>query len=189
MKKKFSIVLGAVLLLAMVTPVFAQEKFDVGAYADYVNISALNQGFWGVGARIGAGILPHVSLEADMAYDFAQSFSGTNTFGFTTNSSRHLLHGTFGPRVYTDVGPIRVFALAKGGFINFGGGPGNSASLFTGQFAAFNTNATDAVFYPAVGFEAGKGWIGFRAEAGDLMYFANGSHSNISVRVGPEFRF
>jgi len=187
--KKLGLLVSAVLMLLIVTPVFAQEHADVGVYADYVNLNQLNQGFWGIGGRVGFGLAPHVSMEADMAYDFAQSFTGTDNFGFTTNTSMHLLHGTFGPKIYADFGGLRVFALAKGGFIHFSGGSGASLNSFTGVLANFNSPATDAVFYPGAGIEIHHGWIGLRAEAGDLMYFANGAHSNLSIRVGPEFTF
>lgn len=186
--KKLGLLLAAVLLFT-VTPLFAQEHADIGVYADYVNLNRIDQGFWGVGARAGVGIAPHVTLEADMAYDFAKSFTGTDSFGFTDTGSMHLWHGTFGPKIYADVGPIRVFAVLKGGFINFAGGRGNSFGAFTGQLSSFNSSSTDAVFYPGGGFEIHKGWIGLRAEAGDLMYFNNGPNNNLSVRVGPEFTF
>ncbi|HUN88270.1 MAG TPA: hypothetical protein VMU28_05740 [Terriglobales bacterium] len=188
--KKLALLVGVVLLFALVaTPVFAQEHVDVGVYADYVNLSRINQGFWGIGGRVGVGLAPHFAVEANMAYDFSQSFSTPNSFGFTNTANLHMLHGTFGPKLYTDFGPVRVFGVLEGGFIRFSGGPGGSLAGFTGIFQNFNTTSTNGVFYPAVGFELGHHWIGLRAEAGDLIYFSNGAVSNINVRVGPEFTF
>jgi hypothetical protein len=187
--KKLGLFVAVMLLLTLGTPVFAQEHVDIGVNADYVNLSRLSQGFWGVGGRVGLGVAPHFALEADMAYDFSQSFSTNNTFGFNDTAHMHLLHGTFGPKIYTDLGPIRVFALLKGGFIHFAGGPGGNFAGFTGSLADFNSSATNAMFYPGVGIEIGHKVIGLRAEAGDLMYFNNGAVNNLNIRIGPEFTF
>jgi len=188
--KKLGLVLGVMLLFTLVgMPVFAQEHIDIGVNADYVNLSRISQGFWGVGGRVGFGLAPHIGLEADMAYDFSQTFNGPNTFGFTSTANMHMLHGTFGPKIYTDLGPLRVFAVAKGGFIHFAGGPGGNFGAFTGVLANFNTSSTNAVFYPGVGIEIGHKVVGFRVEAGDLMYFNNGAVNNLNVRAGPEFTF
>jgi hypothetical protein len=187
--KKVCLLLTVALMFSAAPMVFAQEHVEVGAYADYLNLRHADQGFWGLGGRVGFGVAPHVMLEADMAYDFAQSFSSTNTAGFTTNSNLHLWHGTFGPKVYANFGAFRPFVFAKGGFLNFGGGSGNSVGAFTTQVANFTNGDTNGVFYPGVGFDLHKGAIGFRVEAGDFMYFDRGANHNLRITFGPQFTF
>src|SRR5215472_11904081 len=47
----------------------------------------------------------------------------------------------------------------------------------------------NGVFYPAGGVEAFAGILGFRAEIGDEMYFANGANHNLRITFGPAIRF
>lgn len=193
--KKLGLMLLATLLLA-VAPVFAQEHAEVGVFADYMNLNHINTGFWGVGGRAGFAIAPHVMLEGDLAYDFGKTFSttGANPGGLgdvtTTTSSLHLLHGTFGPKIWANVGPLRVFAMAKGGFLNFAGGYGaNSVNAFTGQFNGITSGDTNGVFYPGGGIELHHGAIGLRADAGDFIYFDRGMNHNIRITFGPSITF
>jgi hypothetical protein len=43
--------------------------------------------------------------------------------------------------------------------------------------------------YPGGGVEGFWGPIGLRLEAGDEIYFDNGTHNNLKVTFGPAFRF
>jgi hypothetical protein len=146
-----------------------------------------------VGGRVGFNIASHVQLEADMAYDFERQF--TNTFNnggtttFTQSNGLRLLHGTFGPKIQTNVGPVRAFVFAKGGFMNFSVSGANPANGFNNTFANFGTGDTNGVFYPGGGVEFFAGPIGLRVEAGDLMYFDRGANHNLSITFGPTFRF
>ena len=57
---------------------YAQGEFDrinVGAFADYFRTNATGTNMFGVGGRVGVTVLPHVKLEAEMAYDFQQEFA------------------------------------------------------------------------------------------------------------------
>src|SRR5262249_5235095 len=122
MKKAVIATLTALLLLTA-TAAFAQDHGEVGVFADYIRLhNAGNANFWGVGGRFGFNVHPNVQLEGELSYDFAQSFTSTSTNAGTVTvgtTDLRLLHGLFGPKITTS-GPIRVFAFAKGGFLNFG---------------------------------------------------------------------
>jgi len=71
---------------------------------------------------MGFNVHRHVVLEAEMAYDFEQSKSQSITSAGSTNivrSNVRALHFLFGPKIQT-TGPVRFFALMKGGFVEFG---------------------------------------------------------------------
>src|ERR1700675_1660740 len=50
----------------------AQDRLQVGAYADYFRISQTKSNMAGLGARVGIKALPYVMLEGEMSYDFNQ---------------------------------------------------------------------------------------------------------------------
>jgi len=192
--KKITLLLVAALCLTAVPALFAQDHVEVGVFADYVRLHhADDANFWGVGGRVGFNVTPHVQLEADMAYDFERQF--TNTFNnggtttFTQSNGLRLLHGSFGPKIHTNLGPVRAFVFAKGGFLNFGVSGQNVGNGFTTQVGNFITGDTNGVFYPGGGLEFFAGPIGLRVEAGDLMYFDRGANHNLSLTFGPTFRF
>jgi hypothetical protein len=192
--KKTALLIAAALLFTAAPELLAQDHVEVGAFADYVRLHhADDANFWGVGGRVGFNIAPHVQLEADMAYDFERQF--TNTFNnggtttFTQSNGLRLLHGSFGPKIQTNLGPVRAFVFAKGGFLNFSVSGANPANGFNNTFANFGTGDTNGVFYPGGGVEFFAGPIGLRLEAGDLMYFDRGANHNLSVTFGPTFRF
>jgi len=191
--KKISLLLVIALGLMTVPALFAQDHAEVGVFADYVRLHhADDANFWGLGARVGFNVHSHVQLEADMAYDFERQFTTTTSTGGTTTFDRsglRLLHGTFGPKIQTNVGPVRAFVLLKGGFLNFGLSGANVSNGFTTQIGNFIGGDTNGVFYPGGGVEFFAGPIGLRVEAGDLMYFDRGANHNLSITVGPTFRF
>jgi hypothetical protein len=51
------------------------------------------------------------------------------------------------------------------------------------------TGNTSAAIYPGLGVEGFAGPIGLRLEAGDEIYFKNGTHNNVRVTFGPTIRF
>lgn len=191
--KKISLLLVIALGLVTVPALFAQDHAEVGVFADYVRLHhADDANFWGLGGRIGFNVHSHVQLEADMAYDFERQFTTTTSTGGTTTFDRsglRLLHGTFGPKIQTNVGPVRAFLLLKGGFLNFGVSGANVGNGFTTQVGNVISGDTNGVFYPGGGVEFYAGPIGLRVEAGDLMYFDRGANHNLSITVGPTFRF
>lgn len=183
-----------VLVLSLTPAMFAQDHGEFGIYADYVRLHNANDAnFWGLGGRIGANVHSHVQLEAEVSYDFEQSFTSTFSGGGVVTINRtnlRLLHGMFGPKIQTNVGPVRAFALLKGGFLNFSG-HGGAATLGNvgNQFGTINGGNTNGVFYPGGGVEFFAGPIGLRVEAGDLMYFDGGANHNLRLAFGPMFRF
>jgi len=192
--KKIVLAVIAVLVLSAAPALFAQDHAEIGVYADYVRLHhADNANFWGLGGRIGFNVHSHVQLEAEMSYDFEQSFTNTFTTGGTVTTTRtnlRLLHGMFGPKFQTNTGPVRAFVLLKGGFLNFSGGGGAATFGNVGtQISGITGGDTHGVFYPGGGVEFFAGPIGLRIEAGDLMYFANGANHNLRLAVGPTFRF
>lgn len=197
--KKTALLIVAALFLTAAPALFAQDHAEVGAFADYMRLGDFgNTNFWGLGGRVGFNIQSHVQLEAEMSYDFERSVTngfnnGNGNFGggttFTQSNGLRLWHGLFGPKIQTNVGPVRAFLLAKGGFINFGYSGATPTNGFTNQINNFNSPSTSAVFYPGGGVEFFAGPIGLRLEAGDFMYFSNGAHQNLRVTFGPTLRF
>jgi hypothetical protein len=192
--KKIVLALFAVLVFSAAPAMFAQDHGELGVYADYVRLHhANNANFWGLGGRVGFNVHSHVQLEAEMSYDFEQSFTNTSTTGGTVTLNRtslRLLHGMFGPKIQTNAGPVRAFVVLKGGFLNFGV-PGGSTTTagFTNQVGNIVGGDTNGVFYPGGGVEFFAGPIGLRVEAGDMMYFDRGANHNLRLTFGPQIRF
>ena len=192
--KKFVLAVIAVLVLSAAPAMFAQDRGEIGVYADYVRLHhANNANFVGLGGRLGFNIHSHVQLEGEMSYDFARSFTNTFTNGGSVTFSRqnlHLLHGLFGPKIQTNAGPVRAFVLLKGGFLDFAGGgaPATFGSVGN-QLSTIPGGDTNGVFYPGGGVEFFAGPIGLRVEAGDMMYFDRGANHNLRLTIGPTFRF
>lgn len=175
----------------------AQEgiaKIQVGMFADYFRQSQTDTNFGGIGARLGVGVLSHVKLEGEMAYDFEQGFGEnfTTTSGtiVVQNSPMHILHGEFGPKLELGRGRIRPFVVAKGGFDKFfiNSCP-VSFSCVSSQIANIHASSVNGVLYPGGGLEGRLGPLGLRWEVGDEMYFNSGTHHNLRMTFGPYIRF
>jgi len=136
-----------------------------------------------------------VQLEVESAYNFeaafSQGFSGAN--GTLTVSRSHVrsLDGLIGPKVYFPTGRFRVFATAKGGFINFNlnNSPAVTLNTVSSTFQGLNGSNVFGVFYPGVGAETFWGPMGLRVDVGDEIFYSNGAHNNLRVSFGPTFRF
>jgi len=201
--KRFAILSALALCLALLAPVAsAQENPDphkdlmnhgnVGLYFDFTRLSNAQLNVFGVGGRIGFNVHRHVVLEAEMAYDFEQSKTQTITSGSITNTVRsnvRTLHFLFGPKIQT-TGPVRFFALLKGGFVNFGVGGPVTAGAINAQIGSISDGNTDKAFYPGGGIEFNRGKWGIRAEAGDeMIWFNDGVHHSFRAAFGPQLRF
>jgi opacity protein-like surface antigen len=170
-----------------------ESHVEVGAFADYFRLSTPNPAinFVGIGGRAGFNVSPNVQIEAEMSYDFARNFTTTFSNGVTTQfATTHLrpLTGLFGPKFQTS-GPIKAFVTAKVGFVNFTTSNQNALPGFTSALGAITTGDTKVALYPGGGIEAFHGPIGMRLEAGDEMYFDNGTKHNLKISAGPAFRF
>ena len=176
---------------------WAQEgnsHIEAGVFADYFRQSQTDTNFGGIGARLGVGVFSHVKLEAEMAYDFNQTFGENLTNGggaiVVRDSPIHVLHGEFGPKIELGHKRIRPFVVVKGGFDKFfiNSCP-TSFSCVSSQIANIHANSVNGMFYPGGGLEGHLGPVGLRLEAGDEMYFNSGTHHNLRMTFGPYIRF
>ncbi len=197
--KRLAIFSALVLCLAMIAPRASAEDNknhgNIGVFYNFTRLGGIqgtHPNMSGIGGRIGFNIHPHIVLEGEMAYDFERSVTTNVTAGGVTNTTRsnlRLLHGLFGPKIQT-TGPVRVFAVLKGGFVNFGVGGPATAGTINNQIGNIVDGNTDGVFYPGGGVEFNVGWLGIRGEAGVEIFFTNnGTQNNLRIAVGPQIRF
>jgi len=197
--KKIAIIIVLALGACLAPAAFAQNHGEVGAFADYVRLSPPDTNHLGAGGRVSINVRPMVQLEAEMSYDFAQSFTesfriggtgpGTGTVGVNRTDIR-FLHGLFGPKFQTSGKWIRLFGTLKGGAVSFrlDSRPATFGT-FNSSVEGLRADSVNGVFYPGGGVELYLGPIGIRAEVGDFMYFSNGAHNNLRANIGPTIRF
>ena len=174
----------------------------VGVYGDLFRVKpnggdAVN--FLGLGGRVGFNVHPNIALEAEMNYDFVKNYTALNTgdnsgtLTSTTVSSRtRPLTALFGPKFqFGTSGPFRAFVTGKVGFTEFSHSSTTTVSgdTFSNAFDQFGGGTTHFAAYPGGGIEGFFGPIGLRLEAGDQIYFNNGTYNNLRVTFGPEIRF
>jgi hypothetical protein len=171
------------------------DHINVGVYGNFFRLADSGIDLGGVGARLSVNLMPRVQLEAESAYNFeaayTRGFSDANGTVSVSRSHVRTLDGLFGPKIYTNKGPVRLFATAKGGFINFNLATSPAVTLQTvnSAFQGINGANTYGVFYPGGGAEAFLGPIGLRVDVGDEIFFNNGAHNNLRVSAGPTIRF
>jgi hypothetical protein len=194
--KRIALFLLLAASLASLAPLAsAQDRFQVGAYADYFRVSQTDTNMAGLGGRAAFKVFSHVMLEGEMSYDFQQAFTEgfTNPTGGTVtfqNSNLKVLHGLVGPKIIGGHGRFRPFLTVKGGLINFRLDPRPASfGTFTSSVDNLRSNNVSGVLYPGAGFETHLGPVGLRLEAGDEIYFAGGTHHNARVAFGPFIRF
>ncbi len=190
------------ILIAIPSWLLAQEgsgqynHATVGIFADYLNFSPTtpNINLVGFGARSAFSVGHHAQIEGEMSYDFQRSFT-TSCNGnclpgvtFVTTNVRPLT-GLFGPKFQTP-GRFKFFATGKVGFIRF---TESSSAVTLGNFgnavSGVGGPGTHLAVYPGAGFEGFWGPFGLRLEAGDQIYFNNGTFNNLRVTFGPQIRF
>lgn len=188
-------------LMGAPTWLMAQENntYDhasVGIFADYFRFDpttdAKATNFIGFGARAGVNMSHHTSIEGEMNYDFQRNVTticrNCVTTSFTTTRLRPLT-GLFGPKFSTP-GPFKFFVTGKVGFINF---TQSQAAVTPGTFgnavSSVGGAGTHFAVYPGAGVEGFWGPFGLRLEAGDEVYFNNGTFNNLRVTFGPQLRF
>jgi hypothetical protein len=189
----FAITLCLCSLLPAQDSTAGSDHFEGGVFADYFNLSRTDPhiNFVGVGARAAFNVNPRVQLEAEMSYDFARNFTSTFSNGVTTEVVRtnlRPLQALFGPKFQTSAGPFRAFATFKAGFINFSTSNSGAASGFNTALGAVTAGDTRPAIYPGVGVEGFWGLFGLRLEAGDSIYFDNGTRNNLKITFGPAIR-
>jgi hypothetical protein len=178
---------------------FAQSRgndhINVGVFGNVLRLGDSSLDLGGVGARVSVNVAPRFQVEAESSYNFEQTYvSGFNDSNGTVSiSTSHVraLDGLFGPKLYSNRGPVRFFVTAKGGFINFNlsTSPAVTFNQVANTFQGLNGSNVFGVFYPGGGAEAFWGPIGLRVDVGDEMFFNNGAHNNLKVSVGPTIRF
>jgi hypothetical protein len=196
--KRFAILCALVLSIAALAPAASAQSSDdknhgnLGLYMDFTRLQPADLNMFGVGARLGVNVRRHVVLEGEMAYDFERTKTQVITVGnltTTVRSNLRLLHGLFGLKIQS-TGPVRVFGLLKGGFVNFGVGGPVTAGVINNQINNIVDGDTNGVFYPGGGVEFNVGWLGIRLEAGDeIMFLNNGAQNNFRATIGPQIRF
>jgi hypothetical protein len=172
------------------------EHVQVGVFADYLRFSQTDSNFGGLGGRVGFVAFKNLKLEAEMGYDFTQTFTenfnnGTGTIA-TQRSHLRMLHGEFGPKLNLgrESHHFHPFVFVKGGFMNFRltSAPATFGTFFS-NVDDLRTNNVSAVLYPGGGLEGRIGPVGVRADVGDEIYFANNAHHNLRITFGPYIRF
>ncbi|HET9283320.1 MAG TPA: hypothetical protein VFR24_15300 [Candidatus Angelobacter sp.] len=198
--KRFAILIALAVCFAAIAPAASAQSSNsddknhgnFGVYLDFTRLNPADLNMFGVGGRLGINLRPHVVLEGEMAYDFERNKSQTINNGVISNTVRsnlRLLHGLFGLKIQS-TGPIRVFGLLKGGFVNFGVGGPVTAGVINNQINGIVDGDTNGVFYPGGGVEFNAGWFGFRVEAGDeIMFLSNNTTNNFRATAGPQIRF
>ncbi len=182
------------LLMAFIVPIAsAQNDGAFGVYGSYLRLSQTGTNMAGLGGRLSINVAPPVQLEAEMTYDFQQSFVETFTSGTgivsTAPSNVQVLEGLFGPKLQTP-GPIKLFVTVKGGFMHFNmGREPETFGSFTSDVSNLRNNNVSALVYPGGGVEGRIGPLGLRLDVGDDIYFASGAHHNFTISFGPVIYF
>jgi hypothetical protein len=175
---------------------------EFGVYGDLFRLnlrgSSTPVNFLGLGGRVGFNVHPNIALEAEMNYDFERNYTSVSTNGGTTSGSSTTvtsklrpLTGLFGPKFqFGTSGPFRAFVTGKVGFTDFTYSNATaSGNSFANSFDQFGNSGTHVAVYPGGGIEAFAGAFGIRVEAGDEMYFNNGTQNNLRVTFAPSIRF
>jgi opacity protein-like surface antigen len=196
--KRFAILSALVLCIAAFAPAASAQSTDdknhgnLGLYIDFTRLQPANLNMFGVGGRLGVNVRKHVVLEGEMSYDFERTKVQSLTTGVVTSTVRsnlRMLTALFGVKIQT-TGPVRVFGLVKGGFVNFGVGGPVTAGAINNQIGTIVDGDTKVAIYPGGGVEFSRGWLGVRVEAGDEIMLLTGSRTNnLRVAIGPQIRF
>jgi hypothetical protein len=193
---KLAPIVIALLICSSPTPLFAQERVEVGVFLDYLSISQTNTNNFGLGGRFGYRILRKLMMEGELAYGYGINFSeayrniSTGDIAAIGRTSIGVTHGLFGPTLKPIKRRFRPFATLKGGFVDFRLSPSLlPLTTFETTLLGIRTSRVNAAIYPAAGVEASLGPVGLRFEMGDEIYFNNGAHNNLRITFGPILRF
>jgi hypothetical protein len=176
---------------------------EVGVYGDLFRVApsgATATNYLGLGGRVAFNTGAHLALEAEMNYDFEQNYTNVNINngsggGSSTTYTAKVrpITGLFGPKFqFGSSGSFRAFLEAKVGFIDFStscNAPAGSGSCFSGSLSKFGGSSTHVAAFPGGGIEAFFGPLGIRVDAGDELYWNNGTYNNLRVTFGPTLRF
>ncbi|HTZ46260.1 MAG TPA: hypothetical protein VMH20_01620 [Verrucomicrobiae bacterium] len=190
------LLLLVVCLVAFASALQAQEdeKFQAGVFADYFRSGATGTNMFGLGGRAGLDLVPHVTLEGDVAYDFNRGFN--NAFSYDGGGAAFITSGVrtldafFGPRYTITNGRVRPFVELKAGFIDymFNNVPVGSTSVSNGIQNLINQNINAALLFGG-GVERKAGPVVLRLDVADQIYFNHGAQQGLRVTFGPLIRF
>lgn len=172
----------------------AQNRGEVGVFAEYFRHDVTDAHHAGLGGRLSFNVHPNVALEGELSYDFARAFNETFDDGVTTTVQKtdvRILHGLFGPKFQTSGETARVFVVAKAGFVNIGlsDAPVTGGTVI-GTLQNLRDRNTNFAVYPGAGVELFAGPIGLRLDVGDEIYWNNGdARHNLRVTFGPHIQF
>lgn len=185
-----------VFFLLATSPVFAQKRVELGIFIDYLNISQTSTNNFGLGGRFGYRIHHDVLMEGELAYDYGINFDeayrnvANGNLTAIEHTSIGVTHGLVGPKLQPSGGGFRPFLTLKTGFMDFRLSPSLLPyNNLTSTILGLRTSNLNAAIYPAAGVEAALGPIGLRLEAGDEIYFNQGTHNNLRITFGPILRF
>src|ERR1051326_5133040 len=92
--KRFAIVCALAVCFAVIVPAASAQVHDdknhgnFGVYFDFTRLQPADLNLFGVGARLGVNVHPHIVLEGEMAYDFERTTTQVITVGGVTNTFR-----------------------------------------------------------------------------------------------------
>jgi hypothetical protein len=188
----------AAVVLTATPSLFAQNHGEVGIFVDYTRLNPIDANMTGVGGRLAFNVHTNVQLEAEMGYQFSQTFLEECTgcpipVPAAERSDLRVLHGLFGPKFQTgdDDSKARFFVTLKGGFTKFGI---SDRPVTFGNFATSIENLrlreTNGTFYPGIGAEFYLGPVGLRFDVGDeMIFFEDQRRDNLRITAGPHIRF
>ncbi|HEU5335765.1 MAG TPA: hypothetical protein VFU27_07375 [Terriglobales bacterium] len=190
-KKRWLTLLAVILLFA--SPTMAQDRGEVGAFAEIFRLGTITPAtnFAGIGIRASKHVHQNVQFEAELSYDFQRDFVTPFSNGpsiANVPSRMSVLNFLFGPKIQS-TGPISAFVTLKVGVLDFNVSRASVPPGFTTAVNRAINGGTAGAFYPGGGVELFKGRIGLRAEVGDEIYFDNGGNNNLRATIGPQFRF
>ena len=173
---------------------------SVGAFGDLLHYGpgSATQNLVGLGARVGFNMSHHTAIEGGMEYDFAKNYTVGSVNGTSGGVSSNTvtvgvrpLWALFGPRFDFGAEHMNFFLTGKVGFVNWSySNPHSvSAGTFTNAVNTVGGPGTEFALYPGGGIQGYWGFFGLRAEVGDAIYVANGTHNNLRVTFGPQIRF
>ena len=183
-------------LFGVSSSLYAQQRFQVGVFLDYLNLSHTNTNNVGLGGRFGYRTSHHMTLEGEVTYDYGVNFEEAYRNVVNGNivaierTSIGFTQGLFGPKLQGQGHGFRPFVTLKGGFVDFRLSPSLLPySSFLSTLTGIRTSSLNAALYPAAGIEGILGPVGLRFEMGDEVYFNHGAQNNLRITFGPTIRF
>ena len=191
MRLRHFLLLASFLCLSL--PGFAQ-LIELGAFGSFghFDLPPFPSDTVGVGGRLNIGLSHYLALEGEGSYDFKHpgvQIVSTGV-GFNVTQLRlGVVHANGGFKLQTKGGSY--FLFLKGGILNFYPDVRTTTLVGTiqGAIPRSGTSFSEAVFYPGAGIDFHAGILGIRVDAGDEIYWDDGTHHNLRVTFGPTIRF